>query len=341
MLCQACAGWIKGIWKSNIRKGHLVPGNFDYNGPERSPRQEIIKNSVPMVTEHTWHQYWLDEWLGFGWMMYICDFFYCKLNTLLVDGRHIFWERLGWAFWHDNGLFAMLCFLSSPAVRPKDVDMFSVRLQLTEGGERWIVRDVELLGVWKDFSFIWWKYICGPARSHDQLFLQGVIVATCLPCSILCCRRSPSPERPTETPQLTKRSWWRARAALSQPRVWDQPWDIFSAETLGLAILGCMEPPHPCWQLSRAPLSPVKVCKLRNTDRLQKEHGAEHSVADLPQRIPKELSSLSLKYNSLNMWLWASPPYLASAGVFTTHYLLKLTWDSSAQWPWMIAWEWT
>ena len=41
----------------------------------------------------------------------------------------------------------MVCFLSSPAVRPKDVDMFTVRLQLTEGGERAIARDVELLGV--------------------------------------------------------------------------------------------------------------------------------------------------------------------------------------------------
>ena len=311
-----------------MRKGHLVPGNFDNNGPERSPREEIIKNSVPMVTEHTWYQY-LIRWMACFWMndVYLNIFdgkSDTKLANLLVDR---FWEHPGWTFWHDNGLFAMVCFFGVPAVRPKDVDMFTVRLQLTEGGERWIVRDVELLSVWKDFPLIWWKYICGPARSHDQLFLQGLIVATCLPCSILCCRRSPSPERPTETPQLTKRSWWRARAALSQPRVWDQPWDIFSAETLGLAILGWREPPHPCWQVCRAPLSPVKVCWLRNTDRLQKEHGAVHSVADLPQPIPKPLSSLSLKYNSLNMWLWASPPYLASAGVFTTHYLLKLTWD--------------
>ena len=38
-------------------KGHLVPGNFDNNGPERSSREEIIKNSVPMVTEDTWYQY--------------------------------------------------------------------------------------------------------------------------------------------------------------------------------------------------------------------------------------------------------------------------------------------
>ena len=41
----------------------------------------------------------------------------------------------------------MVFFFGVPAVRPKDVDMFTVRLQLTEGGERWIVRDVELLSV--------------------------------------------------------------------------------------------------------------------------------------------------------------------------------------------------
>ena len=40
-----------------------------------------------------------------------------------------------------------LFFGGKPAVRPKDVDMFTVRLQLTEGGERAIARDVELLGV--------------------------------------------------------------------------------------------------------------------------------------------------------------------------------------------------
>ena len=43
--------------KESGDQGHLVPGNFDNNGPERSPREEIIKNSVPMVTEDTWYQY--------------------------------------------------------------------------------------------------------------------------------------------------------------------------------------------------------------------------------------------------------------------------------------------
>ena len=112
MLCQVCAGWTQGIWRSNMRKGHLVPGNFDNNGPERSPREEIIKNSVPMVTEDTWYQY-LIRWMACFWMSDVYLHIFdgksdIKLDNLLVDR---FWEHFGWTFWQDNGLFAMVCFL--------------------------------------------------------------------------------------------------------------------------------------------------------------------------------------------------------------------------------------
>ena len=102
--------------------------------------------------------------------------------------------------------------------------------------------------------------------------------------------------------------------------------ETFYLQTLALAILGWREPPHPCWQLCRAPLSPVKVCWLQNTDRLQEEHGAVHSVADLPQPIPKPSSSLSL---------WSTIPSICDFGpprlILPLQVFLQLTICSN--WP--------
>ena len=70
----------------------------------------------------------------------------------------------------------------------------------------------------------------GQVRPH-----KSQVKSTCLPASILCWRRSPRPESPTETPQLTRRSWWRERAALTQPLVWDQPWDDILASNVSPA----------------------------------------------------------------------------------------------------------
>ena len=225
--------------------------------------------------------------------------------------------------------------------------MFTVRFQLTEeGGERWVARDAELLGVWKDFSF---HLMFDKSTSMVQ---QGHMIngssKVWLSPPVCPARSSAAGDLQARRGQQRHHSWRRgAGDEQGQPSASlesETSPETFSPQRharAGNSLLERATTSLLTWQACRAPLSPVKVCWLRNTDRLQKEHGAEHSVADLPQRIPKPSSSLSLKYNSLNMWLWASPPYLASAGVFTTHYLLKLTWDSSAQRPWMIACEWT
>ena len=73
----------------------------------------------------------------------------------------------------------------------------------------------------------------GQVRPH-----KNQVKSTCLPASILCWRRSPRPESPTETPQLTKSSWWRLKAALTQPLVCDQPCDILALYVRGKR-LGC------------------------------------------------------------------------------------------------------
>ena len=88
------------------------------------------------------------------------------------------------------------------------------------------------------FSLFRAKYIWVDWSSKIPQVTGVVKISTCLPASILCWRRSPRPESPTETPQLTKRSWWRVKAALTQPFVCDQPCDILALYVRGKR-LGC------------------------------------------------------------------------------------------------------
>jgi len=73
-------------------KKNLVPGNFDDDCLECSPREEVVEQLIPMVAEQT-----------------------CSLIYLAHLQSYTF---------------------GSPAVRPKEVDMFAVLLQFTAGSGR-------------------------------------------------------------------------------------------------------------------------------------------------------------------------------------------------------------